>query len=97
MAPSFQLQFYKGDTPVLVVDLVDMQGPLDLEDTDIKLYVQDQVVQAVINDRNQAAFFISKDISQKLKHGQHRAWIQFTTTKTKYSFYGYIRVLRARQ
>lgn len=96
MAPSFQLQFYKGDTPTLVVDLTDCKGPIDIQNTVVKLYVQGFQINAVVNQKNQAGFFISKQISQQLKTGMHKVWVQFTTNKTKYSFYGYFKVARAR-
>lgn len=96
MIPSFQLQFYKGDTPTLVVDLIDCKGTVDIQQAQIKLYVQDFQIDAVVNEENQAGFFVSKNISQQLRPGMHKAWVQCTTNKTKYSFYGYFKVRKAR-
>lgn len=96
MVPAFTVDFYKGDTPTLVFDLTDDNGPVSLSDTTVMLYIKDQALKGLINDRNQVAFFFDKDFSAALPVGQHKTWVEFTTQPTKYSFLGYIRVEKAR-
>jgi hypothetical protein len=52
MVPAFTVDFYKGDTPTLVFDLIDDNGPVSLSDTTVMLYIKDQSLKGLINDRN---------------------------------------------
>lgn len=92
---AFSLKFYKGDTPTITVSLEIEGQNQSLSQYSVKLYLGDLILEGTINGTI-VNFFIDKEQSNKLTKGNHKAWIQFQSAQTKYSYQGLIRVEEAR-
>lgn len=92
---AFTLKFYKGDTPTITVSLEIEGQNQSLSQYAVKLYLEDLIFEGTINGTT-VNFFINKEQSNKLTRGNHKAWIQFQSTQTKYSYRGLVRVEEAR-